>query len=165
MKNLMQKAVDVFHDQVISIMPGVVSAGLIESIKVIAWGSPTPIRQLASVHQGDKAISIRPFDPQIAGAIHKTLEAAEHNCYISKGVVTVNIPKWTTSADKDRATAQVRRLEEDTKVIIRNIRKKARQHLTGSEDEIRKAEKELQTMTDTYVSQVVTIANNKIKTL
>jgi ribosome recycling factor len=56
-------------------------------------------------------------------------------------------------------------LEEETKVALRNIRRKARQTLSLPADPLRKAEKELQAMTDRYVSQVATLADNKVASL
>ncbi len=156
----MQKAVEAFSDQILAIRPGVVSGAMIEAIKV----NGTLIKHMATVTE-NKGIVIKAFDPQQCGAIQKTLEATGHSCYLCKNVVMVNIPKFMTSADKERATALIRKLEEDAKVILRNIRQKAKQKISGSEDEVRKAEKELQTLTDKYVSQVAVISNNKVKTL
>ncbi len=151
-------------DDLLVIRPGVVSAGLIETIKIDYHGSKVPIWGVAKVSQG-KGIVVTPYDPSICGVIQKTLESGGHNCYICKNVVMVNLPRFATSADKDRAVAQVHKLEEDTKIVLRNIRKKARQQLSGSEDEVRKADKELQALTDAYVSKAATIAANKVKTL
>lgn len=160
----MQKAVDTFSDQLLAIRPGVINAGAIETVKVNCYGDMTPIKYIAQVFEG-QGITIKPHDPQLTGAIQKTLELAGHSCYACKNSVMVNIPKFTTSADKDRAIATVHRLEEETKIVIRNIRKKIRKELVGSDDEIRNAEKELQVITDKYIAKVSLIAANKVQKL
>jgi ribosome recycling factor len=118
----MQKAVDVFYNQLLAIRPGAVSATMVENIKV----NGTAILHIASVSEG-KAIIIRPFNYTDCGPIQKTLEAAGHSCYVAKNVVMVNIPTFLTSADKEKAIALA--------------------------------------LTDKYVSQAVTLSNNKVKHL
>lgn len=170
----MEDAVQHFADQLLAIRPGVVTASQLEVIKVDCYDQKNiPIKSLATVTVGRTgggadAITIRPHDRTICGVIQKTLEKAGHNCYVSgnpASVVFVSVPKYTTTADKERAVAQVRRLEEEAKVTLRNIRKKARQKLAGSEDEVRKADKELQGLTDTYVSKTASVADSKVGSL
>jgi ribosome recycling factor len=160
----MERAVQHFVDQILAIRAGVVSPALIETIKVPHNGTRTPIRYLAQVSQSN-TILVTPFDPSACGPIQKTLEAAGHSCYICRGVVVINLPRFSTSADKERATNQVRKLAEDAKVVLRNLRKKARQNLTGSEDEVRQANKKLQELTDLHVARVDTLADEKVKSL
>jgi ribosome recycling factor len=160
----MERAVQSFADRILALRAGVVSPALIETIRVDYQGQKRPIRELGQVSQS-QGIVVRPYDPAVCGAIQKTLEDAGHSCYVCKGVVVVTVPKFATSADRERAVARIRTLEEETKVVLRNLRKKARHQLTGSEDEIRKGEKELQALTDEQVGRVTALANNKVQAL
>lgn len=160
----MDRAVQQFADNLLALRAGVVSPALVETLRVDYHGSPTPIRHLALVTQ-NRAIHITPYDPATCGAILQVLERAGHSCYVCKGVVVVNVPKFATSADRERAVAQVGRLAEETKVVLRNLRRQARQQLAGSADEVRRADAELQALTDAHVARVAALARAKVAAL
>ncbi len=162
----MQKTVEHFAEQLIGIRYGIPTCGLIDTIKVDYHGQMTPIKHMAQTIPQAGRIAVVPYDPTVLGAVDKALKAAGFNSYVfSKTTVAINLPKFAGGADRDRVIAQVRKLEEEAKVAIRNIRKKARQQLDLPEDELKKAEKELQVSTDSSISQIAALAAKKIKEL
>jgi ribosome recycling factor len=163
----MQKTVDHFAEQLMGIRYGIPTCGLIDTIKVDYHGQMTPIKHMAQTTPQAGKIAVIPYDPTVLGAVDKALKAAGFNSYVfSKTTVAINLPKFAGGADRDRVIAQVRKLEEEAKVAIRNIRKKVRQELASlPEDELKRAEKELQASTDSYISQIAALAAKKIKEL
>jgi ribosome recycling factor len=162
----MSKAVEHFIEQLTGIVWAIPTAGLIDTIRVDYHGQATPIKHLANTGQGDGRIKVEPYDPTTLGAIEKALKAAGYNAYVfSKKAVCINLPKIAGQADREKVIAQVRKLEEEAKVAIRNIRKNARNKLRLPEDEQRRAEKELQVWTDDCIVQITSIADKKVNSL
>ncbi len=162
----MAKAVEHFAEQLAGIRWGIPTAGLIDTIKVNYHGQLLPVQYLAHTQPGDGRIKVEAHDPTALGAIQKALEAAGFDAYIfSKTAVVVNLPRLATAADRDKVIAQVRKLEEEAKVVIRNIRKKLRQDLPVEKEERKRADKELQDLTDKHVGQIAALAQKKVDAL
>lgn len=160
----MRKTLDHFKEQMVSIRCGIPTVGLIDTIKVEYNNQTTPIKHLARTTPEDGRIKIEPYDVGMLFSIDKVLKAAGFNSYIfSKTSVVVSLPKIANAIEKDKVIAQIRKLEEEAKVALRNIRKKTRQKLT--EDERKKSEKQLQKLTDEYIDMVTSIANKKVNSL
>ncbi len=146
-KNLMEKAVEHLTEQLAGIRFGVPTCALIDTIKVDYYGQQTSINHMAHTMSQQGKIDVVPHDPTMLGVVDKALKEAGFNSYMfSKTTVSINLPKYAGEADREKVILQVHNLEEAAKVAIRNIRKKARQKLVGSEDEIKRADKELQDM-------------------
>jgi len=162
----MSKAVEHFKDQMAGIVWAIPTASLIDTIRVDYHGQATPIKHLANTGQGDGRIKVEPYDPTTLGAIERALKAAGYNAYVfSKTAVVINLPKIAGQADRDKVVAQVRKLEEEAKIAVRSIRKSARKKLNLPEEELRRAEKELQGWTDEHIAQIEGIADKKVKSL
>lgn len=162
----MAKVVEHFASQIAGIHCGVATPSLIDTIKVEFQGQQTPIGHLATtIHQQDK-IAVIPYDPTMLKEVEKALINSGFNAYaFNKATVVVPLPKWASTADRDRAIAQVRKLEEDAKIAIRNIRKKERKKLDLPENEQKIAEKKLQDLTDASVSRIKELADEKVRVL
>lgn len=160
----MEKTVEHFAEQLAGIRYGIPTCGLIDTIKVDCHGQSLPIKHMAQTMPQQGIIAVVPFDPSMLGAVDKALKTAGFNSYVfSKTTVAVSLPKFAGGADRDKVIAQIRRLEEEAKVSIRNIRKKVRQKASLSEDETRKFEKGLRELTEGYISQIAAMAAKKVK--
>lgn len=173
----MSKALAYFANQLSSVRGnfGAINniCSLIGTVKITHNNQSTPLNHLASVwSEGNTKglftswrISVSPFEPgpEILGAIDRALKAAGYDCYIfSKTTVVVSIAP-VTSETKAAIADQLRKLSEDAKVAIRNVRKKARQGLT--KDEVKRLDKELQALTDQHIAQVEQLTESKIGSL
>lgn len=162
----MGKAVDHFKDQLIGIHYGIPTPGLIDTVKVDYHGQPTPIKFLAHTQAGDGRIKVEAYDPTSLSSIEKALVAAGFNAYVfSKTAVAITLPKMATESERDKVITQIRKLEEEAKIAIRNIRKKARQKTKLPEEEQRKEDKALQEETDHHIALIESIATAKVKSL
>lgn len=155
----MDKAVEFFRDQMRGIRSGEITAGLLDTIRVEAYEQRLPLKQLAWTIPDKNRILVSPYDTALLGAIDKAIKAEGFNSYVfSKTQVVVNSPP-RCGQDKDRVVAQINKLAEEARVVIRNIRKKTRQK---SEDNI---DKSLQQLTDEKIKEINDLAEYKVSVL
>ncbi len=143
----MQKTVDLFRSQLVG-MEENVNDDLIATVKVDYDHQMTPLEHLSLIHQQDRRVSITPYDPNIIGEIEDELKKQGFNAYkFSKTTVVVNIP-LASGENRKKVVSQMKKLAEEAKVSIRNIRKKFR------DQEDKSHEKRLQKITDAAIKQV-----------
>lgn len=165
-KQLMEKSVQHFTDQILAIRSGAITAAVVEVVKVPYYGQPTPISHLATTDVRDGRIAVTPYDPTVLGAVDKALKEAGFNSYVfSKTTVVVNQSTIANARDREKVVSLVKKLAEEAKVAIRNLRKKGKQQAGGTEDEQKRQEQQLQTWTDQYVNEVTAVAERKIQQL
>ncbi len=142
----MRKTVELLQSQLVG-LEGNVNDELISTIKVEYNHQPTPLQHLSLVHQQDRRISITPFDPSMMRVIEEELTKQGFHAYkFSKTTVVVNVP--LPSGDQRRkVAAQAKKIGEEAKVAVRNIRKKFRKKDKDNE-------KQLQTMTDAAIKEI-----------
>jgi len=166
----MDKAVEVAKEDFASIRTGRANPGLYNKVLVEYYGSPTPLQQLASFAIPDaRTILITPFDKSAMRDIERALSDSEVGANPSNdgNVIRITIPELTKERRKEYVKI-VKTKGEDAKVSIRNIRRKAKEELdrlvkdgeTG-EDEVTRAEKELEKTTGQYVSAVDELLRHK----
>lgn len=125
-----------------------VNDDLISTVKVDYDHQQTPLQHLSLIYQQDRRISVTPYDPSMTGVIEDELKRQGFNAYkFSKITVVVNIP-LPSGENYEKVISQMKKLGEEAKVSIRNIRKKFR----NKEDKSR--EKRLQEMTDSAIRQI-----------
>lgn len=159
----MDKTVDQFYDSIRCIRSGGITTSLIDSVKVEAYGQQMPIKHLAmTTGRGNQSISIKPHDPNLVAAINKTLWKEGFQSYIfSKDTVCVPVPP-ISGEDREKTKQHIRKLGEDAKIAIRNIRKQCRKTLeAASEDDLARLEKELQKVTDESIEIIVQVVEEK----
>ncbi len=159
----MDGAVSVFRDNLRGIRTGTANAGLVESVRVEYYGSPTPLKQLAQIAVPDPSmIVIKPFDPSSVGEIEKAIQASNLgiNPQNDGKVVRLNIPPLSEERRLQLA-ARVRTLAEEARVSIRNVRRDANKQLDKeekdseiTEDECHRGRDEVQKLTGQYEDQV-----------
>ncbi len=123
----MEKAIDVLKTALGGIRTGRANPKLVDSIKVDAYGSPTPLKQLATVGAPEpQQIVIRPYDPSTIKDIEKAIIASDlgFNPQSDGRLVRVNVPPLSAEVRR-KMVARIKELAEDSKVAVRNIRRDA----------------------------------------
>lgn len=134
-KSMMEKVLEHLHNEFKSVRTGRASTGLVENVKVDYYGTPTPLRQLASLSAPEASmIIIKPFDPASIKEIEKAIKNSDLSIApISDGkVVRLSIPPLSGERRKQLA-GQVKQLGEQAKVSIRNIRRDGNKRLDDEE--------------------------------
>lgn len=136
-KAKMAKTVELLHNDLKSVRTGRASTGLVENIMVEYYGNPTPLKQLANLAapQSD-LIVIKPFDSSVLKEIEKTIKNSDLSIapIIDGKLLRLNIPPLSQER-RTQMTTQVKSMGEQTKIIIRNIRRDANKQLDKSEKE------------------------------
>ena len=155
----MEKAVNKLKSDLAGIRTGRANPGLVDSLKVDMYGSPCPIKQVASVGCPEpNQIVIRPYDPGSLKEIEKAVQAADlgFNPQNDGRVVRLIVPALSTDIRR-KMVGRVKELSEEGKVAIRNIRRdgnkmaeKAEKDKTLSEDQRDDAKEEIQDLTKKY---------------
>ncbi len=166
----MEKAVQVFSDNLRGIRTGSASAGLVESIRVDYYGSPTPLRQLAQIAVPDpQHILIKPYDPGSLGEIERAIQTSDIgiNPQNDGKLIRLAIPGLSQER-REQLVARVKALAEEARVAVRNIRRDANRQLDKeekaseiSEDDCRRAKDDVQELTDQYEGQIDKILEKK----
>ena len=168
----MVKAVDSFIHELSKIRTGRASTALLDTVKVDAYGSQSPINQVANVTVPDAhTIAIQPWDKGMMGSIEKGILAANLGLTPSNDgtVIRVPIPPLTEERRKE-IVKLVKKLGEESKVSIRNVRRDAMEHLKKaekadhfSEDDRKRGEDDVQKKTDGRVKEIDGIIASKEK--
>ena len=166
----MEKAVAVAKDDLASVRTGRANANMFSRVLVDYYGSMTPINQLASINVPEARMAvIKPYDASQLKAIETAIRNSDLGLNPGNDgqIIRVVIPQL--SEERRREMVKMARGKgEDARVTIRNIRRKAMEELhrivrdgEAGEDEVGRAEKELQGATDRYVHQVDELVKHK----
>jgi ribosome recycling factor len=168
----MEKSVTAFKKELSKIRTGRASLAILDGIMVDAYGSTMPLNQVGSITIPEsRMIVIQPWDPQMLPAIEKAILKSDIGLNpIGDGkVIRLNIPQLTEERRKDLVKS-VRKIAEEFRVAIRNIRREAIEVLKKqkkdkeiSEDELFKFQDETQSETDLYIKQIDEVTANKEK--
>src|SRR5438270_10856470 len=123
----MEKSLALLGDQLRGVRTGRANVGLVDSIRVDYYGSPTPLKQLANLSTPEpQQILIRPFDPTAIGDIVKAIQASDIGLTPNSDnkVVRLNVPSLSVEQRK-KLVGRVKDLAEEARVSIRNIRRDA----------------------------------------
>lgn len=166
----MEKAVDILKKSLSGIRTGRANPGLVDSLRVDVYGSPTPIKQIASVGAPEPTqIVIRPYDPSTIKDIEKAIIAGDLGLNPSNDgrVVRINIPPLSTEVRK-KLVSRIKELAEESRVSIRNIRRDANKAADTaekdkslSEDERDSVKDEVQELTKKYEAKVNDMAKQR----
>ncbi|MBT4511227.1 MAG: ribosome recycling factor [Chloroflexi bacterium] len=166
----MGKAIEALERDLAGIRTGRASARLVDSIRVDYFGTPTPLSQLASISVPEaRLLTIQPWDKSVVPAIEKAILKSDLGLNPSNqgNVIRLQIPELTEERRRELVKV-VRKKAEDGKISIRNIRRSGLEKLRDmektkeiSEDEEKRAEKQLQEITDKYIGNVDEVEKNK----
>ena len=168
----MEKALAALERDYGKLRTGRATTGLVEDIKVDYYGTPNPIKQLASVAVPDsRTVTIQPWDRGAFALVEKAILKSDLGLTpMNDGkLIRIAIPPLTEDRRKE-LTKIARKYTEEAKVAIRNIRrdvndglKKLEKDKLLSEDELKKAMEDIQKLTDTYVARADAKASAKEK--
>ena len=166
----MKKAVQVLHDELKTVRSGRASTGLVENIRADFYGTPTPLKQMATLATPQMdMIVIKPFDPASVKEIERAIKASDLSIapIVDGKIIRLNIP--TLSEERRRQLVQqAKQTGEQTKVGIRNIRREANKHLEKqqkdkliTEDDLEKGKKQIDDITKQYSDKVDEVIKSK----
>jgi ribosome recycling factor len=168
----MKKAISALKDEFNGVRTGRASASLFDKIRVDYYGQKTPLSQVATVSIPEaRLVVIQPWDRTLMGEIEKAIRSSELSLNPSNDgkVIRIQIPPLTEERRKELVKT-AKGMAEQIRVAIRNIRRDGNEDLKKSqkdgdmtEDEALKAESELQKLTDSYISQVNKLFEEKEK--
>jgi len=166
----MEKAVAVARDDLSSIRTGRANPGMFSRIVVDYYGSPTPITQMCSINVPEaRMVVIKPYEAGQLRAIEDAIRNSDLGVNPSNdgSIIRVSIPQLTEERRRD-LVKQAKGKGEDAKVSVRNIRRRAMEELhrikkdgEAGEDEVSRAEKELDKSTAQFVTQVDELVKHK----
>jgi ribosome recycling factor len=166
----MEKAIAKLKKDLTGIRTGQANPGLVEALRVDAYGSPTPMKQIASVSAPEPSqLVIRPFDPSVSKDIEKCIIASDLGLAPQSDgkVIRLNIPPLSAEVRR-KMVSRTKEVAEETKVAVRNIRRDGNKHADQgekdkslTEDDRDQIKKEIQNFTKKYESQVNDLAKAK----
>lgn len=170
----MDHTLELLNDELTSVRTGRASTDILNPIMVEYYGTPTPLNQLASLATPDaRLITVAPFDKSTIKDVEKAIQAADLGLNPSSdgSMIRVPIPVLTEERRKDLAK-HVKKLGEDSKVAIRNIRRDANEKLKTkeknkeiSQDEEKMAHDKIQSVTDNHVKAIDEMVKEKEQAL
>ncbi len=168
----MHKAVEVVRQELIKIRTGKATTALLDGIKVDYYGTQTPLNQVANVSVMDvHTIGVQPWDKSMVSPIEKAILAANLGLNPASDGTVVRVPIPPLNEERRKELVKlVKKFAEDGKVAVRNVRRDAIEHLKKSEkaehfseDDRKRAEVDVQKMTDKFVKDMDTLVGMKEK--
>ena len=166
----MEKAVQVVQGQFQGLRTGRATPGLVDSIRVECYGSPMPLKQIATISCPEpQQIMIRPFDQGTLNDIAKAIQSSDVGLAPNSDgrVIRLNIPPLSTERRK-QLVSRLKDLAEEGRVAIRNIRRDANKHAdvamkdkTMSEDIHGETKDQVQELTKEYEGKINVLAAAK----
>jgi ribosome recycling factor len=166
----MVKAVAHLKEDLSGFRTGRATSSLLNRITVEYYGSPVPLQQLASMSVPEpRTLMVQPFDKTAIGAIEKAILTSDLGISPSNdgNVIRLSFPPLTEERRRD-LVKQVHARVEDGRVAVRNVRRHHKDELEKlekqheiSEDDLKRAEKELQKLTDQFVAEIDVIQQHK----
>jgi ribosome recycling factor len=166
----MGKSIDSLKHDLTRLRTGRASTALVEGIRVPAYGSEMPLNQVATIALGDaRSIIITPFDKSLVGPVEKALMASDIGITPTTAgtVIRLNMPPLTEERRRELAK-HVSHEGENAKIAIRNVRRDAMQKVKDllkdkqiTEDEERRADDDIQKLTDRFVKDVDAVVKTK----
>ncbi|NIJ13573.1 ribosome recycling factor [Saccharomonospora amisosensis] len=166
----MEKAVSVAKDDLSSVRTGRATPAMFSRIVVEYYGAPTPLNQLASINIPEARMAVvKPYDASQLNAIEKAIRDSDLGVNPTNDgtIIRVVIPQLTEERRKEMVKV-AKSKGEDARISIRSVRRKAKEELDriakdgeAGEDDVARAEKELQNLTDKYVHQVDELVKHK----
>ena len=159
----MDKTVESLKADLGKVRTGRAHTGLLDHIHVDYYGTSMPINQVANVTLADaRTITVQPFEKKLVGPVEKAIRDSDLglNPATQGDVIRIPMPALTEERRRD-LTKVVRHEAENARVAVRYIRRDANEHLKRmlkdketSEDEERRAQDEIQKMTDRHIAEI-----------
>lgn len=173
-KAKMQKAIEALRKELSTIRTGRASPALVENIRAEYYGVPTPLNQMASISVPEaRLLVIQPWDRSALGTIEKAILKSDLglNPTNDGAVIRLSLPQLTEERRKELVRVVKKRVEEG-RVAIRNLRREGIDKIKAAEtdkkiskDEEKRAEEQLQMLTDKSISEADAVGESKQKEL
>ena len=166
----MKKTVDALKADLAKVRTGRAHAGILDHVMVDYYGTPTPIPQVANVTLLDaRTIGVSPWDKKMAGAIEKAIRDSDLGLNPATMGETVRVPMPALTEERRKELIKVVRHEgENARVAVRNVRRDANNHLKDllkqkkvAEDEERRAQDDVQKLTDRSIAEIDKLLQQK----
>src|SRR3954464_13044254 len=170
----MGKSIEAFKNDLGKVRTGRAHTGLLDHVMVDYYGTPTPLNQVAKVILMDaRTIGVTPFEKKMAQAIEKAIRESDLGLNPAASGETVRVPMPSLTEERRKELIKVVKHEaENAKVAVRNLRRDAIHHLKESlkkkeisENDERRAQDEVQKMTDRHVAEIDRLLQEKEKEL
>jgi len=166
----MHKTLEALKTDLGKVRTGRAHSGLLEHIMVDYYGTPTPLKQLANMSVPDaRTIAVTPYEKRMASVIEKAIRDSDLglNPSTTGDMVRVPMPPLTEERRKELVKV-VHKEAENTRIAVRNIRRDAITHLKDllkaksvSEDEERRAQDDIQKLTDRFIGEIDKVLHSK----
>ncbi|HUY83914.1 MAG TPA: ribosome recycling factor [Steroidobacteraceae bacterium] len=170
----MQKCVATYRDQLKKLRTGRAHTGLVEHIKVDYYGSEMPLNQVANVATEDaRTITVTPWEKAMVAVIEKAIYKSDLGLTPNTAGQTIRIAMPALTEERRRDVTKVVRAEgENARVAVRNVRREVngeikemlKEKLIAQDDE-RRAQEEIQKLTDKFVAEIDHAMSDKEKEL
>lgn len=170
MKEKMEKTIDTLKRELISVRAGRATPALLDRVSVDYYGTPTPVNQLANITAPEpRLLVIQPWDKGILQEMEKAIQKSDLglNPMNDGSVIRIVIPPMTEER-RIELVKLVRKMGEDAKVAIRNLRRDANEEIRKQEkagelstDESRRRQEDVQKITDQYIQEVDKLVRDK----
>lgn len=159
----MQKSIEALKAEFAKVRTGRAHAGLLDHIQVDYYGSMMPLNQVANVTVIDsRALGVQPWEKKMVPVVEKAIRASDLGLNPATQGELIRVPMPALTEERRRELTKVVKHEaEAARVAVRNIRRDANTHLkdmlkakTVSEDEERRAQDDVQKMTDRYIAEI-----------
>ncbi len=159
----MHKSLDALKADLGKIRTGRAHTGILDHVMVDYYGSPTAINQVANITLTDaRTIGVQPYEKKMIGAIEKAIRDSDLGLNPSTNGDLIRVPMPMLTEERRRDLIKVVKSEgEDAKIAVRNIRRDANEHLKKllkdkevGEDEERRAQDDVQKLTDRFVAEI-----------
>ena len=168
----MEKAVNVFRDELRGLRTGRATPALVDSLRVEYYGSPTPLKQLAQISTPDpQQIVIRPYDQSVLKDVEKAIRSSDLGMAPNNDGKLIRLQVPAMSGEQRKKMAQrIKKSAEDAKVSCRNIRRDGNKHFDQAEkakemteDERDKGKEDVQALLKQYEDKINDMADKKTK--
>ncbi|MFN0153207.1 MAG: ribosome recycling factor [Gaiella sp.] len=166
----MDKTIESTRQEFNSVRTGRASTALLDRITIDYYGTPTPLSNMASINAPEaRLLSVQPFDPTQIKAIEKAIMESDLGLTPSNDGKTIRLPIPTLTEERRKELVKiVRRLAEEGRIAIRNVRRDVMRHLEElvkagevGDDEERRGEDKVQKLTDEHVKRIDELLKHK----
>ena len=166
----MERSIEAFRKELGKVRTGRASFSLLDGVKVDYYGTPTPLQQVGTLSVPEsRMITVTPWDTKMIGPIEKAIQGSGLGLNPSSDgkMVRIPIPPLTEERRKELAK-MVRKMAEDARVAVRNVRREAIEKLKDrekkkeiSEDVVKRGQERIQKETDAHVKKIDEILKSK----
>jgi ribosome recycling factor len=166
----MKKTLETLKLDLAKVRTGRAHTGLLDHVTVDYYGTPTPIPQVANVNLLDaRTIGVAPWDKKLIGAVEKAIRDSDLGLNPAAQGDTIRVPMPALTEERRKELIKVVRGEgENARVAVRNVRRDAIHHLKDllkqkkvAEDEERRAQDDIQKLTDRHIGEIDKILQSK----